>query len=217
MTYLYKTNKLIQHILSENIDSEYWLKESITGEYWYADGRLIYCDGDICDTNHERVVIEHILSVHDLIDYVESYGINEITGILYEREHLQTDEEIQEYSHDYNMDIEVIKDILEKSSNITKDELSYLGGNKDPREYGLKYLGWIRIKKNDFETYAMNNEQLDNILDAINEISEVEGYEELDEQDSTINIEVIETRQYYTNIPISVIQDKNIAALQLYK
>ncbi len=219
MRYLYKSNKLIQSILSEKIDSKYWLIESITGEYWYDGNTLIYCDGDICDVNHERIVIDHIMSMYDLSDYVESYGLEEITGILYSREDLQTEEGIAEYTETYRMNINIVKDILEKTSNMTDEELSYLGGKKDAREYGLKYLGWIRIKKNDFETYSMDNAQLTKILNAIHEIEDIEGYSDNEdgENEQTVNIEIVQTRQYYTNIPISVIENGDIGALQLYK
>jgi hypothetical protein len=192
------------------------LLESFRGEYWYTDGSLYYCDGDVCDDNHERIVIDHILNKNNLFEYSEQIGFEEVTGILFSRDNLKTDEQIQEYSEDYNIDVKTIKDILENASSMTDEDISYLGGRKDAREYGLKNLGWIRIKRNDFQTFHLDNEQLKRVSYAIDEIWEQEDQDYTDEQQETINIEVIKTHKYYTDVPISVVKEGDVGALRIY-
>lgn len=44
-----------------------WYKKySQSGEWWILDGRALFADGDIGDTNHSGQVIDYILSIHDL-------------------------------------------------------------------------------------------------------------------------------------------------------
>lgn len=198
------------------------ITERISGEYWYDGHSLQYCDGDVCDVNHERMVIDHILSNYNLDSYdedtVKSVLIyrDELASIIDNEEDFSTSENeiILKLENDYNIDRDEIEDIIRASNDITKDEIDCLFSRTDPRDYGLKHLGWIRIKGNEFDSYELNNEQIRKIGYALSKLED-EG-EEFSE-DENINLYIFSNKSYYEDVPISVIDSRDLVALREYK
>jgi hypothetical protein len=196
------------------------LLESVSGEFWVDDmGQAVYADGDIGDKNHEMIVIESILYGHDVDpeEYEADYStiakvINKVLSLqpLWSEEEMLPNlkEEFDEFTDDQ------LENLIGEAPLFTKDELAVLEGDMDARDYGLKYLGWIRIKGNEVQVYELTDgDQLKTVINALYDQGEIEDEPEAEE---TFNIEVIKTKVYYTDVPMSTMEDGNLSSLRVY-
>lgn len=188
----------------------------LRGEFWLIGGQAVFADGDVGDMNHEGMVIQQMLG--ELVDEVNSEigsRISEDYPDLTEIEH-----EIEKY-----LDKDVDKDDTEtphperdqihefilETIGFDKDKFDVVLGRVDARDYGLKNLGWVRVKQENVQTYTLTPEQMKEIArglyDAYNE--EIE--------ENTFNIEVSSNGKYYTEVPYSVIESGNPGALREYQ
>jgi hypothetical protein len=215
-----------------------YLNEALRGEWWIQDGQSVYADGDVGDINHEAHVINVLRSEIltylgvDLVNYDYAPDFNDVADeILDNIKDELTKEEIEDWV-EHNEYYNVIATYLKrKGDKNIKTKLSYLKGHNDSgqtmdaREYGLKYLGWVRVKGNEIQVNTLTSEDLKNITkglyDAYNEELEKTNVQDVDETNPmgeyTFNIDVLSTKSYYRNVPWSVLAKDNPTALNPYR
>lgn len=147
------------------------------GEWWLTGvGEHTYCDGDIIDTNHEGVVIEHCMLL--LLDELESsddplceaaaqvlrrccdgdcVSLREAVHTAAEEwldQGLVTPDEYDDVFAAIQQRIDIDDDIFDAA----------IGSSDcvDAREVGLK-LGWVRVRHNDFQVRKLTKEVCDTI------------------------------------------------------
>ena len=186
----------------------------IRGEWWLIDGEPMFADGDTGDINHEGMVINHIYAQYDIDP--ESYvsDIDQINSVISNSKNLITDEQIDKFSEDYGMDENFIRDVLRKIEGITEDEKNVLSGWMDARDYGLKHLGWIRVKGNNIETWIIDDSTLREIANGMYDAANMEE-EELEQEE--FYIDVISTRTTYSYVPWSILSSGSIVALNAHR
>ena len=179
-------------------------------------GQAVFADGDIGDMNHEAMVQQQVMQ--ELVEEVNAEigsRINEeypdFTKIEFEIEkYLDSEVDKNDTETPHPTREQIHKFILE-TIGFDKDKFELVLGNVDAREYGLKNLGWVRVKQEYVQTWTLTPEQLRDIArglgDAYNEEADTE----------TFNIEVSSTGKYYTEVPYSVIESGNPGALREYE
>ena len=145
---------------------------AMRGEYWFMGSQVVGADGDVGDTNHSGYVIGSIISNH-----ADELGIGDPD--LCDLDEF-TDDDLREAGFD-------------------KDEVEAVRDRMDPREYGLKHLGWIRVKENNIQVWQLTNEALHDMANGIWEVAQDEAESE------EFCIEVVEARTVYDNVPYAVI------------
>ena len=146
---------------------------ALRGEYWFCGGQAMGADGDIGDTNHSGYVIGCIIANHS-----DELGIGDPDSCDLDE---FTDDDLREAGFD-------------------EDEIKAVRDRMDPREYGLKHLGWIRVKENNLQVWSLTNESLHNMA---NGLWDVGGEDNVESEEFCI--EVIEPRMVYDGVPYSVI------------
>ena len=168
------------------------LKLAIQGEWWIMGGQAQFADGDVGDMNHSGYVIEHIISNHidELNEILEQKGMDE----AYESDQIDLDN----FTRD-----ELV------AAGLSNEEIMALNGSMDPRDYGMKHLGWKRVKGNYIQTYTLTNDDLKEITNGLWEADENCENEEF-------NIEIGSTNIVYRYIPWAVLILDNVAELTPY-
>lgn len=80
----------------------------------------------------------------------------------------------------------------------------------DVRQYGMEKLGWKRVKDNMVETWNLTEKDLRGIANGLGDADE-----EM-EDDETFDIEVRSSGNMFRDVPITVIESKNLAELFPY-
>lgn len=214
----------------------------IQGEWWFQDGHAVYADGDVGDMNHEAYVLDALrrqvldalgvdTSNYDVLPDIGSSNIRDeiFDGIKDEL----TPEEVEQWQEHNDYNAVIISYLTRKGQGDIKDILYYLRGHDDKgqsldvRNYALIHWGWQRVKENNIQTQTLTSQDLSNIMNGL-----YDAYgEELDDNDNdqsniselnplgeqTFNIEVMSTRSWYEDVPISILEKKNPAALNPYR
>lgn len=198
--------------------------EETRGEYWITDsGTVIYADGDIGDMNHEAIIIDELtrifLNIFDIDDgepnpvrfYYEQIGqyLAEEDPEFNEEVYLNDEEEyILNYIKKHHLDM------FNNSEKQLQDAWRTAYGNTDARVYGLKYLHWKRLLNNNIQTQTLSQNDLEAILRGLGE-----AYPDIDEENPEevlFNVEVMATGEYYTDVPLSVLDEKDLLAIHRY-
>lgn len=201
-----------------------WYKKAQTlqGEWWIADGQVLYADGDIGDMNHEAYVIDSIKRKYAYDEFTNNEWIDwdEFKIALAKEQYEEKYEQNQQNQH--IMDFETLKknfpEKIEdmylaklKELGMTNEEYRLAEGFGDAREYGLKHLGWKRVKQNNVQTQTLTQDDLKDIANGL-----WEAYDE-ECQKETFNIEVNSTRTIYNDVPYQLISDGAPSALMEYR
>lgn len=101
-------------------------------------------------------------------------------------------------------------ELLEKG--LTQEEINVVRDRIDPREYGLKHLGWKRINGNNIQTQTLTQDDLRDIVNGLFDIDE-----DIQNSNETFNIEVVGNGRFYTDVPFSVLDSENISELSFYR
>jgi len=111
-----------------------------------------------------------------------------------------------------NIDIENLTP--EQKEKLTPEELDVLNNQVDPREYGMKHLGWQRVKQDNIQTETLTTEDLKNITNGL-----FDAYEDEIENDpnATFNIEVNAAREIYEDVPWFVLEKESPTDLLPYR
>ncbi len=197
-------------------------ESALRGEWWFQDGQAIYADGDTGDMNHEafaadslkRQIIDELGADASGIDYVSDFTVvaDDIFNSIGDE---FTPEENEQWSD--GQYTSVIWSYLKRTGN--KDLLEKMAyafsHTHDPREYALIHWGWQRVKGNNIQTQTLTEQDLRNIVSGL---SEAYGDDMDDtEKEPTFNIEVMSTRSWYSDVPISVLEKRNPTALNPYR
>jgi hypothetical protein len=183
---------------------------SLRGEWWIVDGQAIYADGDVGDMNHEAYVIQSIQGMYadeefNRGEYIDWDGFEK---------HLLEEGIAGLGDAEYDED-EIVYNAL-KELGMTDEEIKVARGQHgDAREYGLKNLGWKRIKGDNVQTQTLTSGDLSDIARGLWEISESSGMD--NETEFTVDIEVYSNGTLFRDVPYSVISEKKPELLYQYR
>lgn len=225
-------DKLIKKLLLES--------SKIRGEYWIDDsGDVQFADGDIGDKNHSMIILQ--LEMSKLMDVfgIEFYdeaptGMNELQsddlqriGDVLKKDGYWNPKEDDEEFGMYGDQYEAFEKYLHDNNPYkTKEQLDAAiavvlshsnSGNTDPRDYGMKWLGYIRVANNEIQTWFLRTQDLSNISRGIGNILDDIGIDEDETEDITFNVEVVSTKKYYEDVPLSDIESENVVNVALHE
>jgi hypothetical protein len=174
-------------------DEDYY---SIRGEYWDQDGCIVDADGDVGDSNHAGIAIEHaghlLFSYFDMehsLDEFATFDVNLTTfmkkmkadGKLNENETMLLNEGILYHKNNGGYDAAHEFLLRKQEEDADRDYLGLLGiaigtsGNKAV-EHAIGYWNWIRIAKNDIQVGVLDPDSAKRIREVVLEIvTEIEG------------------------------------------
>lgn len=188
-------------------------RQGPAGEYWYADGQLMFADGDIGDMNHESFAIQaatgKILDALDIEDNGDSILLSDY------------DSEVQEaLGLDDPTGAEQNKALVSRlvESGMKEDEaiatVDAANSNGDARVYGVERLGWMRVKGSDVDVASVNASTMRSAADAVESAMDEEGVES--EDDPEVNLFDYKTQRYYRSVPLSVLKSGDVGAMRVY-
>jgi hypothetical protein len=96
-----------------------------------------------------------------------------------------------------------------RSVGSPEDAIAYFAKGKDPRDWALEKLGWIRVVNDNFQVWGIDSAKLDRILDV------AEQYREGDE-DKPIRIEDLQSGNVF-DIPYDALEDVSMNSLAIYR
>lgn len=172
---------------------------SITGEYWIENGSSTYADGDIGDMNHEGYVIDYIQ---------RQYASDEFCNA----EYVDWDRFLKNLSNKTGIEDQ---NKLMENIGMTQEEIDTVNDIQDPRIYGMKILGWKRIKGNNIETWFLTENDFKSIKYGLLDILESEG--EYENYNETFILEVRSNNNVYYDVPLEVFESGTISDLLTYK
>jgi hypothetical protein len=211
------------------------------GEYWIeSGGSAQFADGDIGDINHAAMVISYLCS--EFLGYfnVEPDHHGEHCGTLNQYEDqikteimdsttFASDEDQEKFEETFDSDpAETMLAWLEsqgiqKKYQESKDQwhdaffMAYGSSTRsDPRDYALKHWGWVRVQGHNVQVQTLTTDSLKTIASGLGDILDQEGEYEDEGEEQLFNIEVMSTKKYYTDVPLSVIEGKDPGALRVY-
>ena len=197
------------------------LEADLRGEWWIDNhGQAIFADGDVGDMNHEGYIIETLTM--ELLEHFDVY-VGDINGNLsdYEEEikHALKLDEAQSEEYDRDPADYIIK-ILENDNTYPTPQqasdavLTAWGASRDAREYGMRYWGYKRMKDENIQTHTLTTDDLKIISRGIDSAYSDDLYgHDGESEEPTFNIEVNTTRKYYRDIPLSVIDEGDLATV----
>ncbi|GIW89675.1 MAG: hypothetical protein KatS3mg109_0107 [Pirellulaceae bacterium] len=186
------------------------------GEFWYADGQLIFCDGDagVDVPNHECVVISHALAT--LAGYLNGTKLQRLADVI--DSHMQDCEAIADH-------IQIYESVLAEAENmyregeLTDDEVDDLEATAydlvdlppglwslafsqgvDERSYAQKEWGWIRILGTNVQAWERSPSVCGDIADALYEAYGDEA------KVSKFTVEFVSDGKTYWDVPFSDIE-----------
>jgi hypothetical protein len=209
------------------------------GEYWIDNsGSAQFADGDIGDANHAVIVIAalagemlgHIgLNIDDhgtLDQHIDDIRreIHDITTFASDKDEAAFaeawDDDPANALYNWMKAAGIDKKYPDKDQFDAAFFLAYGSGTRmDPRDYALKYWGWVRVQGMHVQVAVLNQDSMRTIARGLGDIMDQEGIredKEEEEDEPTFNIEVMNTREYYTDVPLSVIEECNPGALRVY-
>lgn len=222
-------NKNFKHAMTLNENSEF------RGEYWIQDGHLQFADSAV-DMGHEAYAIQQagyeLLSDLDIMKD-EPY-LPDMDDEIYEKLEPHLPENIKE--HYNNNDISMPELLIWYGVNILKKQESDfkelvltaydISSGMDPRTYAMKRYNWKALRGTEVNTWTLTPQDLNSIANGIYEAyeSELKNYDQthkdIDEHGHTgpyFSIEVFSRKDYYSEVPYSLIDSGNISEIQKYK
>jgi flagellar hook-associated protein FlgK len=191
-------------------------RAELRGEFWLIGGQAAFADGDVGDFNHEGMVIQQLMA--ELADDVNTEigsrmdtEYADLTKIEYEIEKYLDSEVDKDDTETPHPERDKIHEFILETIGYDKDKFDVLLGNVDARDYGLKHLGWVRVKTNEIQTWQLTPEEMKDIARGL-----ADAYNE-DVESDTYNIEVSSNGKYYTGVPYSVLESGNPASLREYQ
>lgn len=188
-------------------------------EYWITDGtETIYCDGDVCDLNHEGVVVMYAATTcHDKIQessHPLSYELSRILDDLLsfgdglDMILLRTSiaDQIDNWVDSKYLTLEDANDIngfVIKTFSLDEDLWDIANGNysDDPRQFALERLNWIRIAGKFVQCYRPTKDNLLRIYEVMSDL-EIMG-----RKIDYINLETSRPSSFLSEIPIEFLPD----------
>ena len=116
--------------------------------------------------------------------------------------------------HDMDEMTDISNITPEQRNELTQEEKDVIDDKMDPREYGMKKLGWQRVSKNNIQTENLTQEDLSNI---VNGLFEAYDGEIEDNTNISFNIEVNSNNAFYRDIPWDILQKESLEELLPYR
>jgi len=186
----------------------------LNGEWWIINGSALYADGNVGMMNHEAYVIDHIKRKYAYDEFDKGEYIDWDKFKL----ELAREKLAEEYGSDLAENLiekkdPMIKDIYLKKlkeMGMTDEEYALAEGIGDAREYGMKELGWKRVKSNNIQTETLTHQDLKEIADGL--------WNAYDEQceNQKFNIEVNANSEIYSDVPYVLIADGSPTQLRTF-
>lgn len=221
--------------LNPSASSKKLTKVAQTGEWWIIDGHAEFADSDTGDIGHEGIVLDMLRR-----EIAESFGMDWI-GEYYDWDEVKQkciakyfeeqseedqililkkwavndkDELIQKVPYNSN-----IFDTIAQEEGISKMKIDVADNSVDPRDYGLKELGWKRVAGDNIQTWTLTRDDLHSISNGIDDILQERNWENENESENeiTYNIEVGATGKFYSDVPTTVIEKLNPMAMREYE
>jgi hypothetical protein len=188
--------------------------------------------------NHEAHVISHlsetflnILGIYEDSPSPLKYKEDEIKDSLINKKVIIRGTESEELFENDPADFilnYLLKTSLKKFNNDPKQLttaffLAYGSSTQtDARDYGMKYLGWIRVAGNNIQTWTLTQQDMDNISRGINSIIDEQFSDQFDDENSvlselTFNIESMRNKKFYQDVPLSIIDNADLSGLMAYR
>jgi hypothetical protein len=202
------------------------------GEYWIQDGYTQFADADVGDIGHEAIVVQHaasiVLSELDIdntdIEYVDIRNYDE--DIFEAMQDGLTEEQLQRYR-----DGEEVQVMIEYGKTVLKDpkfeKLVLAAFDKiDVRRFAMETWGWKAIRGNVVDTWNLTPDDLKKIDSGVSDAygNEINNYQETNKDTDEhgfagpyFDIEVYSVGDYYSEVPLLLIESKNVAKLRPYK
>ena len=199
------------------------------GEHWIDEsGNLMYADGDIGDMNHEAHVIQSCqaqiadesYNQREFVDwdgFLESIGQELLNTAkngngryrkLLER---KTGQPLEILKPADMVGYGFVENELVNVRGVDKDMMDTAMGRGDARIYGMKVWGWKRVMNNHIQSWSLTDKDVQIIARGIGELAP-----EDENGDTTWNIECINPRRYYTDIPLKYI-DMGLKGIQSWE
>lgn len=206
---------------------------ALTGEYWIIDGNAVFADSDVGDMGHEAYVVEHLakqfLEYFDIYDdepaplgeyedQIKDFFVGEGLIEKWEPSEEEFDDDPASFMlkylwNEHKQDFNNNEDQFEEAFFI-----AYNASQSDARDYGMKYLGWVRVQGDNIQTWTLTPRTMHNISNGIDEAIDQEmGYDEENVNDLEFNIEVMANRKIYFNVPYDDIASGKPQRLMQYR
>ena len=176
---------------------------SMRGEWWIIDGNASFADGDIGDMGHEAYVIDHVRKQFCDDDHFDRMEFTDWEG--YEKSIMENSGE--EHPETY------LKNYLMNELGMNIEEIQIARGNGDGRKYAIKNYNWKKVNGNSVATWTLTQDDLNDIADGLYDAVDSEGSNE----DEEFNIYVESNGIIFYNIPLSIINKKDINLLMEYR
>lgn len=207
-----------------------WYRKAQHGEWWIVDGSAEYADADTGEIGHEGIVLDMVRR-----EIAETFGLQWL-GEYYDWDEVkqeciraylrdQDEEDQKKLMKIWNANDEdefigmvpyesEIFDSIAQKEGIEKLKIDVADNTTDPRDYGMKELGWKRVAGNNIQTWTLTRDDLHSISNGIDDILGEFGQ---GGGGITYNIEVGSTGKMYTDVPVEVIENLSPMDLRKYE
>lgn len=184
------------------------------GEYWIFDhGSVEYCDGDIGDSTHESIALDH--AQKEVIEKLGGSTDQFDTGVDWKGWKRQKIMEILQakYGQDWqahrNEGNSLLVDAAHQSG-VTDELWEVADGHGDARDYAVENWGWKAVRGTSVDTWTFTRSDAAILADALGEVLDQEGDDYDDDEEAeevTWDINVNSTNDRY---------DMTISELEAY-
>jgi hypothetical protein len=200
----------------------------LRGEWWIEDHSVMFADGDVGDKNHMAHVLEHV--GHEFLEALRE--LPKLRGLAQELKFLED-------SYDYAVLSETIfnwfsaecdeghfpEEIREDPYTYLRDQVNWdtekiaillsseVDGDRDPRNYAIKHLGWIKVKGNTAACRTLDHTTLRRISRGFDEILEQET---VSSADVLLDITTHSDGVLYEDVPLPLIDGGELETIIRY-
>lgn len=157
----------------------------LRGEWWIEDSSVMWADRDVGDSGHMEHVLDHVSG--EFLDALREHPV------FY---NLWPDLQFLEQAYDLGMLCETINNWADREhgdgrlpEEVTENTYSWLAeqiswseeklailighdidGDRDPRNYAIKHLGWVKVAQNTLACWTLDHTTLRRITRGLDEI-----------------------------------------------
>lgn len=191
----------------------------LQGEWWFQGGQAMFADGDTGDINHEamaedalrREILDDLGVDASDNEYVGDF--DELAGEIFDSIGDEfTPAEKEGWSAGNYISV-ILSYFKQKGNKEALEKMAYaFSSDRDPREYALIHWGWQRVKGNVIQTQTLTEQDLSNIVSGLDD-----AYADEMDDSTVFDIEVMSSHTFYSDVPLSVLESRNLIALNPYR
>jgi hypothetical protein len=197
----------------------------LRGEWWIMDGQVEFADGDVSDADHMTHVLDHVSG--QFLDALREHV--EFRQLVWELRWLEDSYDLPQLCETINnwADAEMTAGRLteEQVENIYTVVCEKIGwdeekfellighsveGEKDPRNYAIKHLGWIKVAKNTVACWVLDFSTLKRISNGFDSILEEET---LNSADVLLDITTHSDGRLFDDVPLPLIDGAELETI----